>query len=129
MSISGLGNGFASYAAMGMNRIRGGQAAEESSDVATVRKDGLTAFAKQAKKDAWTEKLKRWRDEAMKAMGLTDDKLAAMSPEARAKALQQVDELVQRKIKDAMEAAREEGKRKGAEGGQMNVPQFVDFSV
>lgn len=38
-------------------------------------------------------------------------------------------EKLKRKIKDAMEAAREEGKRKGAEGGQMNVPQFVDFSV
>ncbi len=36
---------------------------------------------------------------------------------------------MQRKIKDAMELAQEEGKRKGAETGQVSVPQFVDFSV
>jgi tryptophanyl-tRNA synthetase len=94
-----------------------------------VRKDGLLTFAKNAKKEAWLEKLRQWREEAMKAMGLTDEKLAAMSPEAQAKALQQVEEAVQRKIKEAMELAREEGKRRGGPKDQMNVPQFIDFSV
>jgi hypothetical protein len=129
MSVSGIGGGagWAAYAARGLNTI--GVKTEASSDVDAVRKDGLVTFAKNAKKEAWLRKLQEWRDEAMKAMGLTPEKLDAMSPEARAKALQQVDEYVQRKIKDAMEAAREEGKRKGAPKDQMSVPQFIDMSV
>jgi hypothetical protein len=34
------------------------------------------AFAKEAKKDAWEEKLKQWKAEAMKNMGLTEESLA-----------------------------------------------------
>lgn len=128
MSVSGVGGGgWAAYAARGLNQI--GVKTEADSDVAAVRKDGLTTFAKNAKKEAWLEKLRQWREEAMKAMGLTDEKLAAMAPEARTKALQQVEEAVQRKIKEAMELAREEGKRKGGETDKISVPQFIDFSV
>jgi hypothetical protein len=129
MSVSGIGGGggWAAYAARGLNQI--GVRTEAGGDVATVRKDGLLTFAKNAKKEAWLEKLRQWREEAMKAMGLTDEKLAAMSPEAQAKALQQVEEAVQRKIKEAMELAREEGKRRGGPKDQMHVPQFIDFSV
>ena len=128
MSVSGIGGGgWAAYAARGLNMV--GVAADGDADIAAVRKDGLTTFAKNVKKEAWLEKLRQWREEAMKSLGLTDAKLAAMGPEARTKALQQVEEAVQRKIKDAMEQAQEEGKRKGAETGQVSVPQFVDLSV
>lgn len=128
MSVSGIGGGgWAAYAARGLNTI--GVKTEADGDVAAVRKDGLTTFAKNVKKEAWLEKLRQWREEAMKSLGLTDAKLAAMGPEARTKALQQVEEAVQRKVKEAMELAKEEGKRKGAENGGMSVPQFVDLSV
>ena len=128
MSVSGIaGGGWAAYAARGLNTV--GVATDGDADIAAVRKDGLTTFARNVKKEAWLEKLRQWREEAMKSLGLTDAKLAAMGPEARTKALAQVEEAVQRKIKDAMEAAQEEGKRKSAETGQVSVPQFVDFSV
>lgn len=134
MSVSGLGNGhWAAYAAASAERTRGTATvridAGETSDVAKVREKGLTAFAKEAKAQAWAEKLKRWRDEAMQAMGLTQEKLDAMSPEDRARALQQVDDYVRRKIDEAMQLAREEAKRKGEPLGLSGVPQFVDLTT
>jgi D-mannonate dehydratase len=89
----------------------------------SVREKGLVAFARDAKKTAWEEKLKQWREEAMKAMGLTQDRLDAMPPEQRSAALKMVEEAVQQKIKDAMESARKQGK------DGVSVPQFVDMSV
>lgn len=134
MSVSGIGSGaWSAYAAASAERTRGTATARadtaENSDVATVREKGLTAFAKQAKAEAWAEKVRRWKEEAMKAMGLTQEKLDAMSPEDRAKAMQQIDEYVRRKIEEAMEAAREEAKRKGQPMGGTGVPQFVDFQA
>lgn len=134
MSVSGVGNGnWSAYAAVSAERTRGTATVRvdtgESSDVDKVREKGLTAFAKQAKAEAWAEKVKRWRDEAMKAMGLTQEKLDAMSPEARAKAMQRIDDYVRGKIDEAMEAAREEAKRKGQPLGGTAVPQFVDISA
>lgn len=128
MSISGLGGGFSAFAAMGVNHLRGRGGEDVEGDVAAVRKDGLTAFAKNAKKEAWEEKLKQWRAEVLGAMGLTEDRLAAMAPDARAQIERQIEEAVQRKIQDAMDAAQEEGKRK-AQQGQISMPQFVDISV
>ena len=134
MSVSAIGTGnWAAYAAASADRTRGTATVRidsgETSDVATVREKGLTAFAKEAKAQAWAEKIKRWKEEAMKAMGLTQEKLDAMSPEDQAKALQQIDEYVRRKIDEAMQAAREEGKHKGDPMGGSSVPQFVDLSV
>ncbi len=134
MSVSSLGNGnWAIYAAASAERTGGTSIARadaaSNSDVDAVREKGLTAFAKQAKAEAWAEKVRKWRDEAMKAMGLTQEKLDAMSPEDRAKAMQQVDEYVRRKIDEAMQAAREEAKRKGEPLGGTGVPQFVDLSA
>jgi len=134
MSVSAVGNGnWAAYAAASADRTRGTATVRidsgENSDVATVREKGLTAFAKQAKAEAWAEKIRRWKDEAMKAMGLTQERLDAMSPEERAKAMQQIDEYVRRKIDEAMQSAREEAKRKGQSLGGTGVPQFVDFSA
>lgn len=127
MSISGLGSGFSAFAAMGMNQVRGrGEVVD--GNVAEVRKDGLVAFAKNAKKDAWEEKLKQWRAEVLGAMGLTEERLTAMAPDARAQIEKQIEDAVQRKIKDAMDGAQEEGKRK-AQQGQISMPQFVDISV
>lgn len=131
MSVSAIGNGnWAAYAAASSRttasvRVDNGP----DSDIAAVRDKGLTTFAKEAKAKAWAEKLKQWREEAMKAMGLTEEKLAAMSPEDRAKALEKIDEYVRRKIDEAMQSAREEGKRKGDPQGGTSVPQFVDLSV
>lgn len=134
MSVMGVGGtaGWASLMTRGVSKAEGASGATASgptSDLEAVRKDGLLTFAKNAKKEAWLEKLRQWREEAMKSRGLTEEKLASMAPEARTKALQQVEDAVQRKIQDALEAAREEGKRKGDQGGQVNVPQFVDLSV
>jgi ABC-type sugar transport system substrate-binding protein len=134
MSVMGVGGsaGWASLMMRGVNKAgsaSGATASGAGSDLEAVRKDGLLTFAKNAKKEAWLEKLRQWREEAMKSLGLTEEKLASMAPEARTKALQQVEDAVQRKIQDALETAREEGKRKGDQGGQVNVPQFVDLSV
>jgi hypothetical protein len=101
----------------------GGIKTEARSDVDSVREKGLVAFARDAKKTAWEEKLKQWREEAMKAMGLTSERLDAMPPEQRSAALKMVEEAVQQKIKDAMESARKQGK------DGVSVPQFVDMSV
>jgi isopropylmalate/homocitrate/citramalate synthase len=124
MAISGIGGGFSGY---GMNVGRGsavgGVKIEAKTDVDSVREKGLVAFARDAKKTAWEEKLKQWREEAMKAMGLTQDRLDAMSPEQRSGALKMVEEAVQQKIKDAMESAKKQGK------DGVSVPQFVDMSV
>jgi len=79
--------------------------------------------AKEAKKDAWEEKLKQWKAEAMKNMGLTEDRMAAMSPDQRTEALQQIREAVQAKIKEAMDGAKAQAK------SGLAVPNFVDFSV
>ena len=134
MSVSSYGNGnWAVFAAASADRTRGTATARadtaSNSDIDTVREKGLTAFAKQAKAEAWAEKIRRWKEEAMKAMGLTEEKLAAMSPEDRAKAMEKIDEYVRRKIEEAMEAAREEAKRKGDKLGGTSVPQFVDFQA
>jgi hypothetical protein len=124
MTISGISGGYSGY---GMNVGRGlavgGIKTEARSDVDSVREKGLVAFARDAKKTAWEEKLKQWREEAMKAMGLTSERLDAMPPEQRSAALKMVEEAVQQKIKDAMESARKQGK------DGVSVPQFVDMSV
>ena len=124
MAISGIGGGFSGY---GMNVASGsavgGTKTEARTDIDSVREKGLVAFARDAKKTAWEEKLKQWREEAMKAMGLTQDRLDAMPPEQRTAALKMVEEAVQQKIKDAMESARKQGK------DGVSVPQFVDMSV
>jgi hypothetical protein len=96
---------------------------EAARDLDKVRDKGLVAFAKEAKKDAWEEKLKRWKEEAMKGMGLTETSLAAMDPNQRTAALQQIDEAVKAKIKEAMEGAKAQAKSGVA------VPNFVDLSV
>ncbi|CAN7586701.1 hypothetical protein [Caulobacter sp. LjRoot300] len=124
MTISGISGGHSGY---GMNVGRGsavgGSKIEARSDVDSVREKGLVAFARDAKKTAWEEKLKQWREEAMKTMGLTQDRLDAMPPEQRSAALKMVEEAVQQKIKDAMESARKQGK------DGVSVPQFVNMSV
>jgi hypothetical protein len=124
MTISGISGGYSGY---GMNVGRGlavgGIKTEAQSDVDSVREKGLVAFARDAKKTAWEEKLKQWREEAMKAMGLTSERLDAMPPEQRSAALKMVEEAVQQKIKEAMESARKQGK------DGVSVPQFVDMSV
>lgn len=124
MTISGISGGYPGY---GMNVGRGsavgGPKVEARSDVDSVREKGLVAFARDAKKTAWEEKLKQWREEAMKAMGLTQERLDAMPSEQRSAALKMVEEAVQQKIKDAMESARKQGK------DGVSVPQFVDMSV
>ncbi|MCK5909095.1 MAG: hypothetical protein KAG62_04020, partial [Caulobacter sp.] len=114
MSVMGVGGsaGWASLMTRGVSKADGASGAAASgptSDLEAVRKDGLLTFAKNAKKEAWLEKLRQWREEAMKSLGLTDEKLASMAPEARTKALQQVEDAVQRRVKDALETAREEG--------------------
>jgi isopropylmalate/homocitrate/citramalate synthase len=123
MTISGISGGYSGYGNVGRGSAVGGPKIEARSDVDSVREKGLVAFARDAKKTAWEEKLKQWREEAMKAMGLTQDRLDAMPPEQRSAALKMVEEAVQQKIKDAMESARKQGK------DGVSVPQFVDMSV
>ena len=124
MTISGISGGYSGY---GMNVGRGsavgGLKTEARTDVDSVREKGLVAFARDAKRTAWEEKLKQWREEAMGSMGLTQDRLDAMPPEQRTAALKMVEEAVQQKIKEAMESARKQGK------DAVSVPQFVDMSV
>lgn len=124
MTISGVSGG---YSGWGMNVASGsavgGIKIEAQSDIDSVKEKGLLAFAKDAKKNAWEEKLRQWRDEAMKSMGLTQDRLDAMPPEQRSAALKQVDEMVKQKIHEAMENAKAQGK------DGVSVPQFVDMSV
>ena len=124
MTISGVSGGYAGYG-MAVNRgaALGGPKLESNSDLDSVREKGLLAFARDAKKTAWEEKLKQWRDEAMGAMGLTEDRLNAMPAEQRSAALKLVDEAVKQKIQDAMENAKAQGK------SGVSVPQFVDVSV
>src|ERR1700754_4154054 len=105
MAISGISGGYSGY---GMN-VAGGTSVgkiktEAQSDIDSVREKGLVAFARDAKKTAWEEKLKKWREEAMQALGLTPERLDAMPPEQRTAALKMVEEAVQQKIKDAMES-------------------------
>ena len=124
MTISGISGGFAGYgmsvnrgAAIGVPKI------ESNSDLDSVREKGLLAFARDSKKSAWEEKLKQWREEAMGAMGLTEDRLNAMPAEQRGAALKLVDEAVKQKIQEAMENAKVQSK------SGVSVPQFVDVSA
>ncbi len=124
MTISGISGGYSGYGMnVGRGPVVGGPKVEARSDVDSVREKGLVAFARDAKKTAWEEKLKQWREEAMKGMGLTQERLDAMPSEQRSAALKMVEEAVQQKIKDAMESARKQGK------DGVSVPQFVDMSV
>jgi hypothetical protein len=124
MTISGISGGYAGWGSIGgASGIGGGASLDTSSDLDKVRDKGLVAFAKDAKKTAWEEKLKQWKADAMKAMGLTDESMAAMSPDQRANAMKQVNEAVQAKIKEAMDGAKAQAKNGVA------VPNFVDFSV
>jgi hypothetical protein len=124
MTISGVSGG---YSGWGMNvasgQAVGGAKIESRSDIDSVKEKGLLAFAKDAKKNAWEEKLRQWHEDAMKSMGLTQDRLDAMSPEQRSAALKQIDEMVKQKIHEAMENAKAQGK------DGVSVPQFVDMSV
>jgi hypothetical protein len=123
MTISDI-SGYAGYG-MSVNRGAsiGAPKLESNSDLDSVREKGLLAFSRDAKKSAWEEKLKQWREEAMGAMGLTPERLDAMPAEQRSAALKLVDDAVKQKIQDAMENA----KAQGAAG--VSVPQFVDMSV
>ncbi len=124
MAVSGVSGGVVGYG-MAVNRgaAVGNTRIESSSDLDSVREKGLVAFARDAKKTAWEEKLKQWREEAMGAMGLTQDRLDAMPGEQRAAALKLVDDAVKQKIQDALESARAQGK------SGVSVPQFVDVSA
>ena len=108
---------------VGRGSAVGGLKIEAQSDLDSVRKKGLVAFARESKKSAWEEKLKQWREEAMGSMGLTQDRLDAMPAEQRSAAQKMIEEAVQQKIKEAMESARAQGK------DGVSVPQFVDMSV
>ena len=124
MAVSGVSGGSAGY---GMSVHRGnavgGAKIESSSDRDSIREKGLVAFARDAKKTAWEEKLKQWREEAMGAMGLTQTRLDAMPAEQRSAALKLVDDAVRQKIQEAMEGAKAQSKSGVA------VPQFVDISA
>ena len=123
MAISGVSGGIGGY---GMSVGRGsavGAKVESNSDLDSVREKGLLAFARDAKKTAWEEKLKQWREEAMGAMGLSEDRLAAMPAEQRAAAMKLVDDAVKQRIQDAMESAKAQGK------SGVSAPQFVDISA
>lgn len=126
MAISGIsGGGYSNWSPLaGISAQSPSRTAlDAASDLDKVRDKGLVAFAKEAKKDAWEEKLKQWKAEAMKNSGLTEESLAAMSPDQRTSALQQIDEAVKAKIKEAMDGAKAQAKN------GMAVPNFVDLSV
>src|SRR6478752_1546051 len=106
MAISGISGG--GYSVWSPTSAASAQKAsslaiDTASDLDKIRDKGLVAFAKEAKKDAWEEKLKQWKAEAMKNAGLTEKSLAAMSPDQRTAALQQIDEAVKARIKEAMD--------------------------
>lgn len=126
MAISGIsGGGYSNWSPLAaLSATKASTTAlEGASDLDKVRDKGLVAFAKEAKKDAWEEKLKQWKAEAMKNAGLTEESLAAMSPDQRTQALQQIDEAVKAKIKEAMDGAKAQAKN------GLAVPNFVDMSV
>lgn len=125
MAISGISGGYSTWSPVGAASAQKASslAIDTASDLDKVRDKGLVAFAKEAKKDAWEEKLKQWKAEAMKNSGLTEDSLAAMTPDQRTSALQQIDDAVKARIKDAMDGAKAQAKSGVA------VPNFVDLSV
>ena len=125
MAISGISGGYSNWSPLSAISARPASttALEAASDLDKVRDKGLVAFAKEAKKDAWEEKLKAWKAEAMKNAGLTEESLAAMSPDQRTQALQQIDDSVKAKIKEAMDGAKAQAKN------GLAVPNFVDMSV
>ena len=123
MAISGISSGFSNWNPLAAVSAKSSTPLDAASDLDKVRDKGLVAFAKEAKKDAWEEKLKQWKAEAMKNAGLTEESLAAMGPDQRTAALQQIDEAVKARIKDAMDGAKAQAKSGVA------VPNFVDFSV
>jgi len=125
MAISGISGGYSNWSPLSAASAppTSTTALETASDLDKVRDKGLVAFAKEAKKDAWEEKLKAWKAEAMKNAGLTEESLAAMTPDQRTAALQQIDEAVKARIKDAMDSAKAQAKN------GLAVPNFVDFSV
>ena len=107
MAISGISGGYSNWSPLSAISARPASttALEAASDLDKVRDKGLVAFAKEAKK------------------GLTEESLAAMTPDQRTAALQQVDEAVKAKIKEAMDGAKAQAKN------GLAVPSFVDFSV
>ncbi|MFZ0266580.1 hypothetical protein [Caulobacter sp.] len=123
MAISGISGGGNTWSPVGATSATAASPFDAASDLDKVRDKGLVAFAKEAKKDAWEEKLKQWKAEAMKNMGLTEESLAAMTPDQRTGAMQQIDEAVKGRIKEAMEGAKAQAKN------GLAVPNFVDFSV
>lgn len=123
MATSGISAGYSNWSPVAAASAAAVSPFDAASDLDKVRDKGLVAFAKEAKKDAWEEKLKQWKAEAMKGMGLTEESLAALSPDQRTAALQQIDEIVKAKIKEAMDSAKAQAKN------GMAVPNFVDFSV
>lgn len=125
MAISGSSGGYSNWSPLSAASVQKASttALETASDLDKVRDKGLVAFAREAKKDAWEEKLKAWKAEAMKNAGLTEESLAAMTPDQRTAALQQIDEAVKARIKEAMDGAKAQAKN------GLAVPNFVDFSV
>ena len=123
MTISGISGGYSMWSPVSAASAKGSTSMEAASDLDKVRDKGLVAFAKEAKKTAWEEKLKEWKAEAMKNAGLTEESLAAMGPDQRTAALQQIDEAVKARVKDAMDGAKAQAK------SGLAVPNFVDFSV
>jgi cobalamin biosynthesis protein CbiD len=125
MAISGISGGYSTWSPLSAASVQKASttAIETASDLDKVRDKGLVAFAREAKKDAWEEKLKAWKAEAMKNAGLTEESLAAMTPDQRTAALQQIDEAVKARIKEAMDGAKAQAKN------GLAVPNFVDFSV
>ena len=124
MAISGISGGASGFGMnVGRGNAVGGIKIESGGDLDSIREKGLVAFARDAKKTAWEEKLKQWRAEAMGAMGLSEDRLSAMSAEQRSAANKLIDDAVRKRIHETMENAKAQNK------DGVSVPQFVDLSV
>jgi hypothetical protein len=91
-----------------------------------IKEKGIYAWAQEQK----MEKLKeRIRDQVMAKQGLDEKGLAAMEPEARAKAEATIEEEIARLVKQAMEDAMQGKVAKAEDEQKPTTAMIIDISV
>lgn len=91
-------------AAQAARRAAASEAAREA-EIAAIKEKGFATYVKEMEE----EKLKKMREEILRSMGLTEDALAKMEPEARATVEKLVSQEIQKRLA-ATSAVNGEGK-------------------
>lgn len=101
-------------------------AARQRQELDEIREKGIYAWAQEKKYEALKAKI---REDLLKANGIDEAALAAMSPEERDAVMTSLEQEMAKLIKEAMREAALSESKAAAEEGRAPKPMIIDISV